>query len=400
MANVLDKNTFVGPPQRTPMPKRIGGSKEVASLLVRGSLFTNWTSIRVEQRVTEAFPQFQFECSEESKIPLKVDALQFVPGDVVAAFVGGVQAVFGYITERHVAYDGKQHGVRLVGVGDTADLTTSMVPLEKLSGHDGQSWTELAKDISNHLGVKIIPKGAVDNSPFQNIQVQPGEKIMAVLERYAKMRNIVIGSEATGGLLAIGEHQAIATGNLTEGNNILRANCVVRDQMVYKKIYAVGQGTSGDQASGDQQNKQIAQLDGTSTRNRYMITVADIADTLHGVQRRAQMEKVFTEGSEIEAQIVVQGWFKDNNKSDEVWRAGEYYQVESPSLILHQILGCSGCIYEQSDAGTTTTLIMVDPIHMNGLRSYRDAVAKQAELQKAEQAGKDWLNERSKAYDP
>jgi prophage tail gpP-like protein len=175
---------------------------------------------------------------------------------------------------------------------------------------------------------------------------------------------------------------------------------VVRDQMVYKKIYAVGQGTSGDQASGDQQNKQIAQLDGTSTRNRYMITVADIADTLHGVQRRAQMEKVFTEGSEIEAQIVVQGWFKDNNKSDEVWRAGEYYQVESPSLILHQILGCSGCIYEQSDAGTTTTLIMVDPIHMNGLRSYRDAVAKQAELQKAEQAGKDWLNERSKAYDP
>jgi hypothetical protein len=37
---------------------------------------------------------------------------------------------------------------------------------------------------------------------------------------------------------------------------------------------------------------------------------------------------------------------------------------------------------------------------MNGLRSYRDAVAKQAELQKAEQAGKDWLNERSKAYDP
>ena len=362
----------------TPSIARIGGPKDVATLLVRGELFTNWTSIRIEQQVTEAFPKFMFECTEEASIPVSVDAMQFVPGDVVAAFVGGVQAVFGYITERHVAYDAKQHGVRLVGVGDTFDLTSSMVPLEKLGGHDGKGWMQLAQDLSNHLGVRIIPKGAVDNTPFENIQVQPGETIMQVLERYAKMRNIVIGSNATGGLLAIGENEANSSGLLIEGNNILRASCVIRDQMVYKKIYAVGQSTGSDQASGDSQNKQVAFEAGSSTRNRYMITVADVADTAHGIKRRAQMEKVFTEGSEIEAQITVQGWFKDENKSDEVWRAGEYYHVESPMLILHQVLGCAGCIYEQSNAGTTTTLVMVDPIHMNGKRNYRDAVAYEA----------------------
>jgi hypothetical protein len=48
----------------------------------------------------------------------------------------------------------------------------------------------------------------------------------------------------------------------------------------------------------------------SSTRSRYIVTVADIADTMHGVQRRAMMEKVFTEGSFIEAQITVQGWFR------------------------------------------------------------------------------------------
>jgi|GEM_PF-2255551 len=362
----------------TPSINRIGGPKDVATLLVRGELFTNWTSIRIEQHVTEAFPKFMFECTEEASLPVSVNALQFVPGDVVAAFVGGVQAIFGYITERHVAYDAKTHGVRLIGVGDTFDLTSSMVPLEKLGGHDGKGWTELAKDLSSHLGIRIIPKGAVDNTPFENIQVQPGETIMQVLERYAKMRNIVIGSNATGGLLAIGENEANSNGLLIEGNNILRANCVVRDQMVYKKIYAVGQSTGSDSANGDPQNKQVAQEQGSSTRNRYMITVTDVADTEHGTKRRAQMEKVFTEGSQIEAQITVQGWFKDENKSDEVWRAGEYYHVESPMLILHQVLGCSGCIYEQSNAGTTTTLIMVDPIHMNGKRNYRDAVAYEA----------------------
>jgi len=358
--------------KRLPASPDKRSTKEIATLEVRGNLFTNWTSVRVEQKVTDAFPVFQFECTEESPIPLKLDALQFIPGDVVRVYVGGVPAVFGYITERHVAYDAKQHAVRLIGVGDTFDLTNTMVPLEKLGGHDGKAWLKLAQDLAEHLGIKIITKGAVDGTPFENIQVQPGETIMAVLERYARMRNIVIGSNANGGLLAIGENEATPTGTLIEGNNILRANAVVRDNMVYKRYYAVGQSTGSDAGSGDSQNKQVAFLPGTSTRNRYMIAVTDIADTMHGVQRRVQMEKVFCEGSKIEAQITVQGWFKDDNKSDDVWKAGEYYHVESPSLILHQVLGCAGCTYEQTDAGTFTTLTMMDPLHMEGYLNYRD----------------------------
>jgi len=86
------------------------------------------------------------------------------------------------------------------------------------------------------------------------------------------------------------------------------------------------------------------------------------------------MEFVFTEGSNIEAQITVQGWFKDANLSEEIWRAGEYYAVTSPSLIMYdEVLGCAGCTYEQSEGGTTTTMTMVKPVHMNGRYNYREA---------------------------
>ncbi|UPT99207.1 hypothetical protein J4G48_0014645 [Bradyrhizobium barranii subsp. apii] len=367
---------YVGPsrPLSTPEktePVRLNTGKEIATLEVRGNLFTNWTSVRVEQRVTQPFPTFQFECTEESPVPLVWDAMQFVPGDIVRVYVGGVPAVFGYITERHVGFDARNHGVRLIGCGDTVDLTNSMVPIEKLNGHDGKSWSALARDLMQHLGIKLKETGAVDNTPFENIQIQPGETIMAAIERYAKMRNIVIGSNAMGGLLAIGENPASPTGDLIEGVDILRANAVMRDQMVYKKIYVLGQSTGSNNAYGDSQNKQIAYESGTSSRNRYMVTVADIADTMHGVQRRAMMEKVFTEGSFIEAQVTVQGWFKNQNQSDDVWKAGEYCTITSPSLILNgQVLGCAGCVYEQTEQGTTTTLQLVDPIHMNGRLSY------------------------------
>jgi prophage tail gpP-like protein len=187
------------------------------------------------------------------------------------------------------------------------------------------------------------------------------------------MRDILIGSEANGGLLLIGEHPATTRGWLVEGINILRANAVLRDPMVYKKIFAVGQNKGSDSESGDPANKQVAETDGSSTRNRHMVVVADVADKMHGIQRRVQMEKIFTEGSYMEAQITVQGWFKDANVSDDIWRAGEYYAITSPSLILYdEVMGCAGCTYEQSDqGGTTTTLQMVLPIHMNGMFNFR-----------------------------
>ena len=351
----------------TPGPLRLYGNKEICTLKVRGQNYTNWTSVRVEQRTTEAFPRFQFECTEESPMPLKPWMLAFVPGDVVQVFIGGSQVVFGYIQERHVGYDATNHGVRLIGVGDTADLVQSMVPVEKLGSHDNKSWAQLFYALTAHLGTKLKTRN-IDNTPFEDIQVQPGETIMNVLERYARPRNIVIGSNANGGTLALGEHEAIATGKLQESVDILRANAVVRDNMVYKKYAAVGQNKGSDKAWGAGQNQQIARLTGTSTRPRESVVAMEIADKMHGVQRRVKMEHVFCEGSYIEAQITVQGFYKDSNQSDEIWRAGEYYSVYSPSLILHgEVLGCQSCVYEQNAQGSTTTLTMVKPEHMNGV---------------------------------
>jgi prophage tail gpP-like protein len=354
-----------------PVYERMPGPKEIAVLEVRGQFYSNWTTVRVEQKWTEAFPTFTFDCTEDVPVPLAVNGAQFVPGDVVRVLLGGAPAVFGYISERHVGFDAQQHGVRLIGCGDTADLVNSSIPLDKLNGHDGKSITQLARDLSAHLNIGVHLRGNVDNKPFDNLQPLPGETPMQCIERYAKMRSVLIGSEANGGLLLIGEHPATTVGWLVEGINIKSANCVVRDPMIYRRIFATGQNVGKDEANGDPQNKQVAQVDGSSTRNRVMVVVADVADTMHGIQRRAEMEKVFTEGSYIEAQITVQGWFKDANASDDIWRAGEYYTVTSPSLILYdEVMGCAGCTYEQTDAGTTTTLQMVKPVHMNGRFNY------------------------------
>jgi prophage tail gpP-like protein len=366
------------------LPDGIFNPKEVAILAVRGNYFANWTGVRVEAAVTEAFPRFSFEVTEESPAP-SFSAMQFIPGDQVQVFLGGVLAMTGTITERHVGFDQGQHGVKLIGVGKTFDLTNSMPPPEKWGNHDGKSWSQLAEALFGHLNIPLVKVGAVDDTPFKNIQVQPGETIMQTLERYARMRSIVIGSDPNGAVIAMGEHEAVPVSELTEGGNILRANCIFKDDYLAAKYITIGQSTGSDSGSGDPQNKQYAVLPGTSKRNTYWIVPADIADSDHGIKRRADMERLFKEGAYLEADITVQGWFKDYGQSPQLWRAGEYYTVTSQMLLLDgKVLGCKSCVYEQTASGTTTTLSMVDPYHLHGMWNMRVG-ADEAALAKAKQ---------------
>jgi prophage tail gpP-like protein len=347
---------------------------EVATLVVNGQVYRDWTSVMVQQRYGEYFPTFTFECSEFTKSGLRTGAsieqmrqnMKIVPGDIVEAYLAGRAACFGYVSERHVAFDANNHGVRIVGVGKAYDLVSSSTTTLQSGSMDGASWTALARKLAEPYGVKIIEKGAVDNTPFDQIHVQPGEIVSQALERYARMRKIVIGSSPYGDLLAIGDHSASPEAEqLIEGKNILRANCVIRDDSVYSRYYAIGQRFSNDSHFGDQDTKQVAWADGSAKRYRPLVVPVDVVDKQHGVQQRAEMEKLFCEGTIVEAHITVQGWIR--NSGGDLWTAGHYYRVQSPMLLLDNVLGTRCVTFEQDEgSGTTTTLEMVNPYYMNG----------------------------------
>ncbi len=337
---------------------------EIATLTVNGQKFEDWTTVHVEQRHLEWYPIFSFDCTEQTPAPSVRANLQIKPGDAVSVSLAGMPVLFGYVTERHVGYDAKNHGVRIVGKGKTFDLTNTSV-FSKGGSYDNKSWSQLAQALISDAGITMKTKGQLDEKPFENCHVLPGEIVSQCLERYARMRAILIGSTPFGEMLAIGDHETTLAGTLVEGKNIKSANCLISDEKVYKKIYAIGQRPSNDETNGDASNKQIAMVDGTSTRNRILVTLADIGDTDHGVKQRAEMEKLFTEGAAVEAHITVQGWLKPGGGG--LWQAGEYYRVTSPMLMLDQTLGCKVCTFEQSSGtGTTTTLQMVLPVQLKG----------------------------------
>src|SRR5262245_30718878 len=175
---------------------------EIAEIVVNGQRFRDWTSVQVENRISEPYPRFTFECTEFINVPSSWTALQFKPGDVVQVFLAGHPAVFGYITERHVAYDAKNHGVRLVGVGKTYDLTDMSI-YSQSGSYDNHSWRSFTQAMLAPYGIGLQTIGAIDDAPFKNMHVQPGEIVIAAIERYARHRRILVGSSPDGKLVGI-----------------------------------------------------------------------------------------------------------------------------------------------------------------------------------------------------
>jgi prophage tail gpP-like protein len=341
----------------------VGRPQEIAKLLINGKEYIDWTSVMVTVRFMDYFPQFSFECTEFSPVPSERGQLQIVPGDVVEVYLAGYLVVTGFVVERHAGYDASNHGIQINGVGMSYNLTISSVWTQ--SGEfDKMSIEQFTRAMLAPTGVGLKTRGDIDNTPFEQIHVQPGEIIAAAIERYARMRKTIVGSTEFGDLALVGDHRAELSDYLIEGGNILSANCALRDDNVYEQYIALGQQYGSDDLWGDQVSKQAAKVAGSSKQPKVHVDMADVADSLHGLQKRAEFAKQMLENLRIEAHITVQGWLRDNG---ELWRAGAYYWVQSPSLVLNQLLGCKQITYEQDSArGTITTLHLVDPTHMSG----------------------------------
>jgi prophage tail gpP-like protein len=342
---------------------------EIARLTVGGIEFTDWTALTVVDDRTQAYPFFSFECTEKSEMPSRtIQSRQIVPGDQCSVSLAGIQVLEGYVLERQVGYEGRQHTVLISGTAKTYNLAVSSIKPNTNGNYDGKTLKEITQSVIAPHQVMAKFFGDIPDMKFEHSQFHPGETVYQFLERHAKMRNVRMGSTAKGELLMVGPHDPMPSGELIEGKNILRAQCVVRDTHLYQRLATIGQQRGHNSAWGDDANKGSAEVDGKGKRPVYSYHPADTPTSNDKeLKWRAETQKRFTDGSEIQANITVQGWVQGNGS---LWEADKYYSVTSPMLILEgESLGCKKITYDQREgAGTTTTLEMVSPILMNGGR--------------------------------
>jgi prophage tail gpP-like protein len=338
---------------------------EKAVLIVGNRRFENFESVWVQLRWTEAYPQFRFSTADIVEVPgqpppANWQELQFKPGDECAVYLGGYLAVAGVITVRQTAYDKENKGVQLSGIGVTWYAARASV-IHATGNFDGKSFEQVAREVLAPTGISPKVIGTLDATPFARLQVDPGETIWSFLERIARPRGIILGSDNEGHFLLIGDHVGQLTSDLVEGVNILRCQAVISVENIFNDYIIRGQSAASDDMNGPQASEQEAAAGGTALRYSPLLTMAEQPVWSVGeLATRAQHEAVWHEGTIVQATITVQGWIRPGTNL--LWMTGDDVMVRSPMAMLNQVLKIETVTFTQDrNSGTLTSLDLVAP---------------------------------------
>lgn len=370
-----------------------GNVSEIATLIVDGKIYEDWETVWIQWSWAEPFSVFRFTCAEREAFPIQSTVLQFAPGTMVEVYLGGIQVVNGVIITRQVAYDATNHVVQLQGVSASWFANRSSIE-HKDSDFDGKSFTQIASEILAPTGVGFKTIGTIDEKPFKaGASPSPGETIGQFLERLARDRKIIVSNLPGGQFLFIGEHTQPTLGELVEGVNIKKMQCVISDESARSEFIVRAQKKASDQSYGRDASEQEARIKGVLSPYSILLTsIEHPVWTTDEVAKRATTEKMWNEDiTRIDATVTVYGWFRPLPTSvaswarqqlgpttgHTLWQAGDEVVVHSPmAMLFNQSLKIRTVTWMQdSTNGTQTVLNLTTPQGLNGMPIVQQAKA-------------------------
>jgi prophage tail gpP-like protein len=355
MPNIIRSLELVQPPDVGAKPE------EVAEVFVNGQVFTDWESVWVQHRWKEDQPRFRFTCAERDPIPGLWGRLQFRPGDLVTIKLGGVVAVTGVITVRQTAYEGNSHGVSFQGVGIQWFAWRGAILNDKKNFYG--SYFEVAEQVLEPFKSKPKQVGNVDATPFEGgVHPSVGETVWDFLERLARDRKVVLGSDSLGNILIIGDHTSRVIDSLVESENILSCQCVISIGDIYEPQKVQAQKPRSDEGSPPDAANQEAIVHSTVLKeySPRLTQIGHPVATDYEVRLRAETERQWSDATLVEATVIVYGWF---TRGGELWEAGQGVMLYAPMTTFDGVEFAirSVTFTQDRQSGTRTTLDIVAP---------------------------------------
>src|ERR1700757_232208 len=351
---------------------------EEAVLIVNGQEFRDWETVWVQRRWADSCTLFRFTAAERDPIfaaygssinPANFPSwtkLQFKPGDLCTVLMADQLAVTGFIESRQVAYNATQHGVQLDGKSYSFLAAKSSVQ-SKTGSWDGQNVLQIAQAVSAPYGVGIKVVGSLDLTPFTKLQNEKGELVWDFLERITRPRGVLLGSDELNNFTMVGDHTFAIVDQLIEGYNIKSCQCVISHADIHQDIEVVASAPGNDQLNMTAASEMTADAATQIAKVLYSMLIIPMEHpptSQAEVQARANYERMWKDGTNINCTIVTQGWLRAGQV---LWEPGDQVWVNSPMAMLNQAIGIQTVTFTQDDQnGTQTTLDLVNPEALRG----------------------------------
>lgn len=333
----------------------------VVRLLVNGSEYGGWKSVRISAGIERQARDFELEVTDrwpgQAEIPRRIQ-----PGDPCQVFIGDDLIMTGYVDATPVRYDGKSVSVGVKGRSKTADLV-DCCPIESgkstaassgggqwkdVIGPDGkkpnvvkpavtavnqwrhQKMEVIAAGLAAPYGVRVIAE--VDTGKvIPDHQVQIGETVFESIDRMMRLRHVLSTDNEKGDLVFIDVGSAGMAGIALElGKNLLSGSTELDYKGVFSTYICKGQRSGND----DQYGADVAEEEGeaeetnsttvtgetaTATdaraKRRRVLVIKQSGQADGGTcQDRADYERAHRAAKALQTNYTVAGWRQEDGR--------------------------------------------------------------------------------------
>lgn len=330
-------------------------------LTIGGQQFTGWTSASVNRSIENIAGQFQLGVAK--RIGVSVKALQ--PGQAIKLTINNQAVVTGWLDEFEADISDNNFSLSINGRDKTGDLVDCAAVYQG-GMWSGRTLAQIAADLCQPFGITVRWQvtDATAGKPFNSFKLEHSETVYEALGRAARMRGVLMTSNADGDLVFTQAGTASA-GSLVLGKNLLslQHNNSWHDRFSEYKVvggHACG-GSIGDAIT------DVAQVTGPSaevtdpdvTRYRPTIKIADHNITQQTAWARADHERRHAIAKSRRFTGTVEGWYREDGA---LWEENFIVNVTAAELeIDNEPLLIAGVEFQIDDDNGLQTQLTLAP---------------------------------------
>jgi prophage tail gpP-like protein len=331
---------------------------EACTLIINGTEYRSWKTVRVKLEYGVGFQEFQVTVAEPVDVLHQNDAWQIHTGAPVDVYLSGIRVIQAKVEIRETAYDAHNHGLMLYGRSfecDAVDGSVQFPPGQETQILDGD-FAQIMTRALQGTGVGLIVKN-VQSPLFKNFSLNFGENPWHVGERLARfIPGLRITGNGFGSWIAEQVQDAPGGGaEFVEGENIIAMHATLDITHLIGHYDARSQTPNqDDSAPGSAAEVRATYDDPSVTPNRQLMIPCEEPSTQEMAQGRCTQDWMYRTQEIVHADITVHGWL---SKAGALFGIGLEYALFSPMADLNRSdLWSRQVVFQQSDAGTTTTI--------------------------------------------
>jgi prophage tail gpP-like protein len=328
------------------------------TLDVAGVRYAGWKEVSVQRGLEQLAGAFSLTCAD--RWALRGLPLPELKGQRCTVSIENTPVIDGWIDAAPPRYNARSHDLLVNGRDATGDLVDSCARVDG-AGWLNRSLRQIAVDLLAPFGIRLVVDASVAkvvDRPFQYQRLQIGETVFEALSRLARIRGVLLMSDARGGLVICRAGRQRASTQLVLGVNLLEAYTESSDAERFAEYRVVGQARETDDYEGESA-QQIGRTvrDPMIRRGRLLIIDPVDATDIGGCEQLAAWTKALRAAQAQRVTYVVRGWMDGARP----WQPNTLVQVEDPFARFDGEYLIASVEYSLDSRGELATLGVLPP---------------------------------------